>query len=101
LGDRIFYDDDKHSAFAEWSASLLSYAVLMDFTDDSLAPIWLLVADQNNHRIRRVTLGGEVSTFAGTGTAGNQDDLVTGAANSARGRPARPSARGGRKSTRT
>lgn len=39
----------------------------------------LLVADQNNHRIRRVTLGGEVSTFAGTGTPGNQDDLVTGA----------------------
>lgn len=51
LGDRIFYDDDKHSAFAEWSASLLSYAVLMDFTDDSLAPIWLLVADQKRRNV--------------------------------------------------
>lgn len=30
----------------------------------------LLVADQNNHRLRRVTLAGEVSTYAGTGVAG-------------------------------
>ena len=30
-----------------------------------------LIADQGNHCIRRVTLTGEVTTFAGTGTAGN------------------------------
>ncbi len=39
----------------------------------------LLVADQNNNCIRRVTLTGEVTTFAGTGTPGNQNDIVTGA----------------------
>lgn len=39
----------------------------------------LLVADQNNHRIRQVTMAGTVSTFAGSGTAGN----ANGAANAA------------------
>ena len=33
----------------------------------------LLVSDQGNHRIRRVTLSGDVSTYAGTGSAGNGD----------------------------
>jgi DNA-binding beta-propeller fold protein YncE len=36
----------------------------------------LLVADQNNHRIRRVTLAGVVSTFAGDGTAARDDGPV-------------------------
>jgi DNA-binding beta-propeller fold protein YncE len=33
----------------------------------------LLVADRGNHRIRQVTLAGEVTTFAGDGTAGTID----------------------------
>jgi DNA-binding beta-propeller fold protein YncE len=33
----------------------------------------LIVSDQGNHRLRRVTLAGEVSTFAGNGQAGVSD----------------------------
>lgn len=37
----------------------------------------LLVADQDNHRIREVTPAGLVSTFAGTGTQGDADGTRT------------------------
>lgn len=43
---KIFHDDEKHSAFSEWSDSLLDYAVFMDFTTESLVPIWSLVTDK-------------------------------------------------------
>lgn len=39
----------------------------------------LLVADQNNHRIRKVTLNGVVTTYAGTGVAGAQNGAVANA----------------------
>jgi len=39
----------------------------------------LLVADQNNHRIRKVTLNGVVTTYAGTGVAGVQNGAVANA----------------------
>ncbi|MDF0729545.1 MAC/perforin domain-containing protein [Pseudomonas entomophila] len=45
LASKIFHDDDKHSAFNEWAASLLDYAVFMDFTSESLVPIWSLATD--------------------------------------------------------
>ena len=34
----------------------------------------LYVADENNHRVRKITLGGIVSDFAGTGVCGNGPD---------------------------
>lgn len=37
------------------------------------------VADQNNHKIRTITPGGQVSTLAGTGTAGATDGPVASA----------------------
>ncbi|HLU68909.1 MAG TPA: hypothetical protein VKZ63_21655, partial [Kofleriaceae bacterium] len=39
----------------------------------------LLVSDLGNHRIRRVTMDGEVTTFAGTGTPGLNDGPIGGA----------------------
>ncbi len=42
----------------------------------------LFIADRNNHRIRRVDINGDISTFAGTGTAGFSGD--GGAATAAR-----------------
>lgn len=37
----------------------------------------LLIADQENHRLRAVTLQGVVSTYAGTGARGSQDGALT------------------------
>ncbi|HEX4999896.1 MAG TPA: NHL repeat-containing protein, partial [Terriglobia bacterium] len=37
----------------------------------------LYIADQNNHRIRKVTAGGTISTVAGTGTGGFNGDAQT------------------------
>ena len=34
----------------------------------------LYIADSNNHRIRKVTPGGTISTYAGTGTEGFSGD---------------------------
>ena len=40
---------------------------------------WVVIADRNNHRVRRLSPDGVVSTFAGTGAAGDADGPATSA----------------------
>jgi hypothetical protein len=45
LSSRILHGPDSQGAFSEWAASLLDYAVMMEFNNDSLQPIWDLADD--------------------------------------------------------
>ena len=47
------------------------YSVAVDTSNN------LYIADQNNHRVRKVTTAGIISTFAGTGTAGYNGEGIT------------------------
>jgi hypothetical protein len=45
LNSRILHGPDSQAAFGEWAASLLDYATLMEFSKESLRPIWDLAED--------------------------------------------------------
>jgi sugar lactone lactonase YvrE len=53
-------------------ATLANLASPSGISVDSAGSVW--IADSGNHRIRRVTLNGVISTFAGTGVAGFSGD---------------------------
>jgi hypothetical protein len=45
LSDQILYGPERKRAFGEWSKSLIDYASMMGFTNESLRPIWELASD--------------------------------------------------------
>lgn len=50
MTDRILHGPDSQQAFSQWAESLLDYATLMDFSTESLQPIWAL-ADKPERRV--------------------------------------------------
>jgi sugar lactone lactonase YvrE len=64
-------------AFAEGTGGAASFNTPSGVTLDSVGDVY--VADTLNHRIRKVTPGGVVSTFAGSGTASHFDGTGAGA----------------------
>lgn len=63
--------------YAEGQGEAASFNSLTSLVTDSAGNVY--VADGNNHRIRKITPSGLVSTFAGNGTFGLEDGPVTGA----------------------
>ena len=59
--------------FLDGSGDIDQFNVINGISIDSNNNIY--VADNQNNRIRKITPGGEVSTFAGTGVEGSSDDL--------------------------
>lgn len=59
------------AAFADGTGMSASFNLPRGITIDNFGDFY--VADQNNHRIRKVTANGVVTTVAGSGTAGYQD----------------------------